>query len=142
MKANLGDIYNNSVKKKGTLLESPLKIRVSKNYTAKTDSSERNHTAKKAELVTENSQRWAAQSGGRAYGAGLLTEIAITKNNVQRFMDKYMVKYFPVHGQAVAELMINLYKTVPYQDIMELLNLTQGIPFDLAPVYKDRKSVV
>lgn len=139
MKANLGDIYNNSVKKKGTLLESPLMIRASKNYTDKTDSSERNYTAKKAGLVMENSQRWAAQSGGRACGAELLTEIAITKNNVQRFMSKYMVSSFLSYGQRDAELMGNLYKTVPYQDIMELLNVTQGIPFDPTPVYKKWK---
>lgn len=142
MKANLGDIYNNNVKKKGVVLESPLMIKASKDHTAKTaktDNSEINHTAKKAGLVMERDERWAAQSGGRACGAELLTEIAITKNNVQRFMSKYMVSSFLSYGQRDAELMGNLYKTVPYQDIMELLNVTQGIPFDPTPVYKKWK---
>ena len=54
-------------------------------------------------------------------------------------MSKYMVSSFLSYGQRDAELMRNLYKTVPYQDIMELLNVTQGIPFDPTPVYKKWK---
>ena len=59
-------------------------------------------------------------------------------------MDKYIVPELAEFGEPDGSRMVRLYDTVPYQDIMELLNLTQGqdISFDLrnpGSVYKKWK---